>query len=281
MTGVTIGYAGFWGAAVAHADTLTKKVQYSCSESGAGSASGGGFASETVSFTISWGFPQTVTAGSPLPTEPFTVLEQIPESTVQEMRDLDISSVKGNGTTKYREVSPGDTKTYTLPYTVPTTSLPASGPANIMAYGSIPSLTYPQPGTVQDTLGTVVFNETPLDSSGNAVYGTESLTCTPTSQNIVFDTFRIDPAPKPSAPAPVMTRPQPQPPRPTTRKPSPSPRRTSPSPRRSSSTSNAALSAPVPSPQGTDWDQIMIIGAAALASAGVGALGAWFALRNR
>lgn len=294
VTGAVIGYAVFWGTAIAHAVIHQVTAHYSCSEPNTGTQSA------SATWVLSSNFPNTVTVGRSTPTSTFSTMEQIPAPTVNEMRRYyGIYGVKGSGTASIVDVTPQGNIKYTVNYTIPPTSLPASGAADITAYGTVPSFTYSRPGTAKSTVGQVTVNQTALDANGNpTMYGTQNLTCTPASgQNTVIQTFQIDPAPKSSVPPPETTRPQSPAPAPTTtmsqhhhsrtpaRKPSASPTRTSASPSSSAFAPKAVAgtvpSTPGPSPRGTNWDQIMIIGGSALASAGAGALAVWLALRNR
>lgn len=276
--GAVTGCAAFWGTATAHATTQPIAANYSCTQPGSGPLSA------TVTWQFSSNFPDTVTVGEPTGTRWFHVTEEVPASTVQEMRQYyGISAVKGSGTSSITDFTPQGRISYTLAYDIPPTPLPSSGPAEITAEGEIPSFTYTRPGTAKSTVGKVISNVTMLDASGNPTYpGSATSTCNPASgQNIAVQTFTIDPAPKPKptvpAAAPATTRPQ------TTLKPSPSPKHSArPSSSRTALATPATSSVAMPSSSGgTSSDQTLIIIAAGLASAAAGGLAVWQALRNR
>jgi Family of unknown function (DUF6801)/Bacterial Ig-like domain (group 3)/Domain of unknown function DUF11 len=80
-----------------------------------------------------------------------------------------------------------------VPYTVPSTPVPASGAFTMHATGTFPAVTYPNAGTAELTVGNLSLKITPLDSKGQPTgVGSFTSPCTPQpGQNMVLGTFPV------------------------------------------------------------------------------------------
>lgn len=78
-------------------------------------------------------------------------------------------------------------------YTVPSTPLPALGAFTLHSAGTFPSVTYPNVGTAQLSVGDLSLTLTPLDSTGKpTALGTFTTACTQVpGQNNVLGTFAV------------------------------------------------------------------------------------------
>jgi hypothetical protein len=78
-------------------------------------------------------------------------------------------------------------------YTVPSMPVPASGAFTLHSTGTFPSVTYPNAGTAQLTVGNLSLTLTPLDSKGKpTAFGTFTAPCTQVpGQSNVLGTFPV------------------------------------------------------------------------------------------
>lgn len=281
MTGIATGYAGFGRTAVAHASTHKVTLPYSCSASATSMNSD--FGTQSGSVTIDVDSPDTITVGKPTSPVTYSETDTLPAFNVEEAHTYEgVAAISASGDVSIKVTAPGKSYSDTTSYDVPKTKLPASGSLTIVVSGTaVPSLTFPQPGTAKATIGTLTEHQTLWDSNGNPIdYGTVDETCVPQSgQDILVQSIPIKPAPP--APHPHATTPTTA----LSRNPRPLPHPASSAPphrptRTSSSATSAASPAAHASP-GISEKEALIVGAAAIVTAGIGGTAAWLvALRS-
>lgn len=268
VTGVAIGYAASWGAAVAHAGTHRAELQYSCTAVGLGT--------QSSSFVLTWDSPDAVTVGTPTPPIRFAVTVQIPSFEVEVARTYEgYSSVGETGHATVTVTAPQEDLSRSVPFGIPSTGMPASGPLTVTATGTLPSFALTRPGVAKITVGAVTERVTPRDANGNPVaFGIVDETCAPESgRSVLLQSVQINPAPTPThRHEPRAASPSPARPAPVTRPPSsvitPTPSVITPTPRTR--------------PQaGVSGRDVALIGVPALVIAGAGGLVAWRLLRHR
>jgi len=274
-TGIAISQAGSWGTGLARASTHQVTLQYSCTFPIIGAV--------PITGVVSWDFPDAVTVGKPTLPAPFTVTAQVPSSYVEAAhRFLGIASASGSGEGSVMVIAPQGDIPLSIPASVPSTSVPATGPITLVITSTFPSLTPTQPGVAKVRLGTITIHITPRDADGNVTFlGTVNSTCTPDpGQNNLMASVLINPAPRIAEPAPHPTPVKSSrtpyrstlPPSASTLPPSPSPTHYAPAP-------THTLPAPLPDP-GPSGKDIAIISGSALAVA-AGAAGLRLLLRWR
>lgn len=269
VTGTAIGYAGFWGTAVAHASTHQETLQLTCTAPNGGSQSGSG--------TLSWDFPDAVTVGQSTPPDHITMTAQSQSSNVGEAYSFyDVRSVSENGDASVTVSAPQGDIPFTLPYS-DAAQVPASGSITTVSHFTLPSFPVTRPGVAKFTIGKITLNMTPRDANGNVVPpGTVSGTCT--ADPAVVGSFQINPAPQNTqSPGPTTTATGPTSPS------HPSPKPTSPSPSSVDTSPVILPPSPVPTPTPTPspttnllarltGNDMAILGSSAVACVVIGAL---------
>jgi hypothetical protein len=153
---------------------------------------------------LNWNFPDAVTAGQPTPPFTFTSSEEVPSFDVEIAHTYQgYSSISLNGEASVTVSAPQEDISRTVSYSMPTTTVPASGSLTLTISGTFPSLTFPGPGVAQVTVGTITVYQTARDANGNPMsFGTFTETCTPTSgKSVLLQSVQINPAPATTRPS--------------------------------------------------------------------------------
>ncbi|MEV7872156.1 hypothetical protein AB0P17_39995 [Streptomyces sp. NPDC088124] len=162
--GVTGASIGVFGAGPAAADSVSRKLRYTCSASVI-------HWSGTVNFIPN--VPKLAVVGTPTPKFVIRVEVPVTAADARELRNFGVKTIKGTVKAKVRVSAPeGDTHR-TVPFHVARTDVPASGPFVIKATGDAPKLTFSRPGPANITVGDLIANV----SVGGAVNLTVEVPC--------------------------------------------------------------------------------------------------------
>ncbi len=173
------------GAASARAAESSLTLSYTCTFPLIGS--------QSVTVTYGQNLPGSVTQG--VPTSPSDVTADIvmPALVTKGLALIGAATVKGSAAGDQSVTNGAASFGGSVPYTVPRTRVPASGAFTMHATGTFPSVTYPNAGTADLTVGNLSLRLTPLSSRGKpTVLGTFTAPCTQVpGQNNVLGTFPV------------------------------------------------------------------------------------------
>jgi hypothetical protein len=181
------------GAASAQAAESSLTLSYACTFPLIGSHS--------VSTTYGQDLPVSVTQGVPNSPSDVTADIVVPRIVTRGLNLIGAATISGSAVAGQSVTNGAARFGGPVRYTVPGTPVPASGAFTVHATGTFPSVTYPNAGTAQLSVGNLVLTLTPLDSRGNpTALGTFTTPCTQISgQNNVLGTFRVLPALPPTS----------------------------------------------------------------------------------
>jgi hypothetical protein len=149
--------------------------------------------SQPVIVTYVQDLPGSVTQGVPNSTFAVTADSVVPGVVTRGLALIGAATVSGSATAM-QSVTNG-TARFGGPvrYTVPRTSVPASGAFTLHATGTFPSVTYPHAGTAKLTVGNLSLTLTPRSSKGKpTALGTFTAPCTQVrGQDNVLGTFPV------------------------------------------------------------------------------------------
>ncbi len=149
--------------------------------------------SQSVSATYGQNLPGSVTQGVPNSPSAVTADVTVPAVVTKGLALIGAATVKGSAVTM-QSVTNGATRFGgPVPYTVPSTPVPASGAFTMHATGTFPSVTYPNTGTAKLAVVSLSLTLTPLDSKGKpTALGTFTAPCTQgRGQDNVLGTFAV------------------------------------------------------------------------------------------
>lgn len=182
-TGVACGIAGGAGAGPAVAAPASRTLNYTCS-----------FQSITQHATVTMDADVPGSAVVGKPTRRFTIHAGAPVSAAATsgLKWFGAKTVEGTVDARARVVAPQGHEDVTVPFTVPRTGIPESGPLHVKATGTAPSRTFSRPGKARITVGDLVLHVVPRDANGKVTAGRSDVPCKldPGQDNVVA-TFDI------------------------------------------------------------------------------------------
>jgi hypothetical protein len=159
------------GAASARAAESSLTLRYTCAFPLIGS--------QSVSVTYGMNLPSSVMQGVPTRSTGATADIVLPAVVTKGLTLIGAATVLGSAASD-QSVTNGTARFGgTVSYTVPSTPLPASGASTMHATGTFPSISFPNAGTAELTVGNLSLTLTPLNSRGKpTVVGTFTSACT-------------------------------------------------------------------------------------------------------
>ena len=173
------------GAASARAAESSLTVRYTCAFPLIGSRS--------VTVTYGMDLPGSVTQGVPTSPSGVTADIAVPRAVTQGLNLIGAATVSGSAPADQSVTNGAARFGGSIPYSVPSTPVPASGAFTMHATGTFPSITLPNAGTAELAVGNLSLSLTPLNSQGNpTALGTITAACTQApGQNNVLGTFPV------------------------------------------------------------------------------------------
>lgn len=157
---------------------------------------------QTVVINIDATAPSSIIVGEP--TAPITIEASltVPAALTIGLRFFGASNVNGTVDGQAHIASPQGESTKTVPFNIPNIALPEMSSFTASATGTMPSMTFSEPGTVKVTVGDLNARLEPTDSNGNPTrLGVINVPCTLNSgQNAEAAELAAVAAPSSSAP---------------------------------------------------------------------------------
>ena len=147
------------GAASASAAASSLTLSYTCTFPLIGS--------QSVSVTYGQDLPDSATQGVPNSPSAATADITVPAVITKGLTLAGAVAVSGSAVARQSVTNGAASFGGPVRYTVPSTPVPALGPFTMRATGTFPSVTYPNAGTAELTVGDLSLTLTPLNSTGN------------------------------------------------------------------------------------------------------------------
>ncbi|SDP67929.1 DUF6801 domain-containing protein [Lentzea jiangxiensis] len=180
------GALGVATAGTSSAAAAELSLTYSCQFSVAGTH-------DVPSVISSPNLPDSAAVG--VPTEPASasVTSTVPDSVRNTLWWIGGRSVDGTLTTTIAVDNAGSVQTQTSTLTIPNTPVPSSGTFQVVATGTLPSLTLPNAGTTSINLGNADLALTPRQENGDPTWiGVVHVPCTvKAGQSTKFYEFQV------------------------------------------------------------------------------------------
>lgn len=212
----TAGCAVLAGAGPASAQPVSQALRYTCDVPMLGD--------EPFTARIDADIPESVAVGEPSRAFPITARTTVDGDLTPWLDRLEVTSVEGTVRARIGVRAPQGERQVTVPLHVARTGVPESGPFDVAAHGTAPSLTFSAPGGARIAVGAIDLHVIGRKANGE-VRGELDVPCTlDGGQSGVVGTFQVTgAAPGPTTPAqPGATAPGTPPvPAPTDGKPSP------------------------------------------------------------
>jgi hypothetical protein len=173
------------GAASARAAENSLTLNYTCTFPLIGS--------QSVAVTYGQDLPGSVTQGVPNSPSDVTAGIVVPRLVTKGLTLIGTATVSGSAVAVQSVTNGAVRFGGPVRYTVPSTSVPASGAFTLQAAGTFPSVTYPNAGTAKLAVGNLSLTLTPLNSKGQpTALGTFTAPCTQVpGQDNVLGTFPV------------------------------------------------------------------------------------------
>jgi Family of unknown function (DUF6801) len=179
------------------------------------------FADQAMTVRLTWTAPDSIMVGQASPARPVSAIATVGPAVTWAAGLVRAASFEGTVDATAVASTPEGDITIPVPLTVPRTAIPVSGPMNVGATGTTPSVVFHRPGHATISIGSVLtLHLTPYTADGApTAIGQVTVSCRPDpGQNEVLKSFEITapagtPVPvKPTtAPAAVPTTTAPRP----------------------------------------------------------------------
>ncbi|WP_026360224.1 DUF6801 domain-containing protein [Amycolatopsis nigrescens] len=122
---------------------------------------------QPVELTIDAALPDEVKVGQPVPPIAVHAIATAPARANDGLHLVDAATLEGTAAAAATVAYPVDKRLdITVPLTVPVTTLPATGPFDVVADGASPELSFDAPGTATITVGDFAVTLTPKKADG-------------------------------------------------------------------------------------------------------------------
>jgi hypothetical protein len=184
--------AGVLGTGVAAARPVSLTLHYTCDFPAIGG--------QHVTVQVNADVPDSHTVGRPTEPFPITVMATVSDLFTWGLNFLGVHSVEGTADGDVKVAAPQGNFSVSIPFTIPNTTVPASGSFRVPVTGSAPSLRFTRAGNGEITAGNINLHLAARDANGNPTLGKLDLPCTLDSgQNDVIESFDVRPQPSATA----------------------------------------------------------------------------------
>jgi hypothetical protein len=149
--------------------------------------------SQNVTAVINANVPATAVVNQPTATFPLSATVSVPSAATSGLNLVGAKTVAGTASASSTLTNGSTTTNVTVPLTIPTTAVPASGTFPVVASGTAPSETLTHVGTASIKVGNFSTTLTPRNASGGTTaLGTFTSNCTLVAgQNTTLATFPV------------------------------------------------------------------------------------------
>lgn len=187
-TAVLVVCGGVVGASVAAARPVSLTLRYTCDFPVING--------QRVTVQVDADVPSSDTVGVPTQPFPIEVVATVSDLFTAGLNFLGAHSVEGTAEGNVNVAAPQGAFSVSIPFTIPNTTVPASGSFRVPATGVAPSLRFTRPGKGQLTAGDINLHLAARDANGNPTLGKLDLPCTlDDGQNDVIGSFDVKPQP--------------------------------------------------------------------------------------
>ncbi|MFE2937301.1 DUF6801 domain-containing protein [Streptomyces sp. NPDC059278] len=178
---------GAIGSDVAAARPVSITLHYTCNFPMIGG--------QPVTVQVNADVPSSDTVGVPTRPFPIDVVATVGDLFTSGLNFLGVHSVEGTAEGNVNVAAPQGAFRVGIPFTIPSTTVPASGSFRVPVTGSAPSLRFTRPGTGgRLTAGDINLHLAARDAKGNPTLGKLDLPCTlDNGQNDVIGSFDVKP----------------------------------------------------------------------------------------
>lgn len=192
VTAVLLVGAGAVGAGVATARPVSLTLHYTCDFPVING--------QRVTVQVDADVPSSHTVGVPTQPFPIEVVATVSDLFTTGLNLLGAHSIEGTAEGNVNVAAPQGAFSVSIPFTIPDTTIPASGSFRVPATGVAPSLRFTRQGKGQLTAGDINLHLAARDADGNPTLGKLDLPCTlDNGQNDVIESFDIRPQPAATA----------------------------------------------------------------------------------
>lgn len=193
-TAVLLVGAGAVGAGVATARPVSLTLHYTCDFPVIGG--------QRVTVQVGADVPSSHTVGVPTQPFPIKVVATVSDLFTTGLHFIGVHSVEGTAEGDVNVAAPQGAFSVSIPFTIPNTTVPASGSFRIPVTGVAPSLRFTRQGKGQLTAGDIDLHLAARDANGNPTLGKLDLPCSlDKGQNDVIESFDVKPQPAATATA--------------------------------------------------------------------------------
>ncbi|MFF2963307.1 DUF6801 domain-containing protein [Streptomyces sp. NPDC057963] len=191
---------GVAGSGVATARPVSRTLHYTCNFPVIGG--------QPVTVQVNADVPRSDTVGVPTGPFPIDVVATVSSLFTKGLNFLGAHSVEGTAQGNVNVAAPQGDFSVGIPFTIPNTTVPASGSFRVPVTGSAPSLRFTRPGTGRLTAGDINLHLAARDANGNPTLGKLDLPCTlDNGQNDVIESFDVKPQPAATPTSTTVTAP--------------------------------------------------------------------------
>jgi hypothetical protein len=189
-TGMALGLTAFPGTGAQAAQQVALTVTYTCTFPEIGT--------QSVAVAITSSAPNSIAVGQSTADIVVTATVTVPWELTVGLRAYGVSTVTGTAAGQADIDVPQGAWAETVPFTIPKISLPDFSSFTASATGSVPSITFSEPGRAEVTVGNLTAHLAPLDSNGNLTrLGEIDVPCTLKSgQDVTAASLAITAAPR-------------------------------------------------------------------------------------
>ncbi|MFJ8828114.1 DUF6801 domain-containing protein [Streptomyces sp. NPDC102467] len=187
-TAALAAVAGALGTGVAAAQPVSLTLNYTCDFPIING--------QRVTVRINANVPNSHTVGAPTRPFPITVMATVGGQFTSGLHFLGVRSIEGTAGGNVNVAAPQGNFSVSIPFTIPNTTVPASGSFHVPVTGSAPSLRFTRTGNGRITAGNIKLHLAARDADGNPTLGRLDLPCTlEGGQNDVIESFDVGPKP--------------------------------------------------------------------------------------
>ncbi|MFG3532316.1 DUF6801 domain-containing protein [Streptomyces sp. NPDC047917] len=191
-TAALVAVAGVPGTGVAAARPVSLTLHYTCDFPY--------IRGQRVTVQVKADVPDSHTVGVPTRPFPITVMATVSELFTTGLNFLRVHSVEGTADGNVNVAAPQGNFSVSILFTIPNTTVPASGSFHVPVTGVGPSLKFTRQGKGEVTAGNINLHLAARDADGNPTLGKLELPCTlDIGQNDVIESFDVGPRPTATA----------------------------------------------------------------------------------
>ncbi|MER7396510.1 DUF6801 domain-containing protein [Streptomyces sp. NPDC000151] len=185
---------GATGAGPAAAAPVSRTLNYTCSLQSV---------SQHAAVTIDADVTRSAVVGKPTRRFAIHARSRVSGAGTSGLNWIGVKTVEGRVDARVHVTAPRDDAEVVVPFTVPRTSVPESGPFDVKGAGYAPARTFHHPGKAKITVGDLTLHVVPKDADGKVNPGETEVPCTlDPGQNAVLASFDITRSKAPSGSTP-------------------------------------------------------------------------------